>query len=215
MMKRIVVVLGMVAVAGCTPALSPQVLQSYQSRTLYTCCNLHHETEDISDANYYVGTVVPLGSPAKVQSAARKTVTVLVGGTTLRLQHAYGREQESFQQYLDKVLVAEDPKLKEARFPRSVQDAINDGRVERGMTREQVIMALGYPPTHRTPSLSAPTWTYWYNRWVTYQVAFDDAGVVANVIGQPAPTRNEAIKPDAAPAAAAGGAAAAPKKHHK
>ncbi len=210
-MKRFAIVLGIVAVAGCKAALPPQVLQSYQNRTLYTCCNIHHETEDINDANSWVGTMIPLGSPAQVQSAARNTVTLVAGGTTLRLQHRYGAGEESFQQYLDKLLVPDDPKLKLARFPRSVQDAIKDGRVEKGMTREQVVLSLGYPPTHRTPTLSAPTWTYWYNTWVTYQVVFDDAGVVSNVIGQPAPTRNEPIKPDAPPPAAA----APKKKHHK
>jgi hypothetical protein len=199
MMRRIVVALGIVTVAGCTPALSPQVLQTYQNRTLYTCCNIRYETPDINDANYAVGTIVPLGSPAQVQSAARNTVTIVAAGTTLRLQHTYGREQESFQQYLDKLLVAEDPRLKLAHFSRSVQEAIQEGRVEKGMTREQVLMSLGYPPTHRTPSLSASSWTYWYNHWVTYQVAFDSAGLVSNVIGSPAPTKNEPVTPDEPP----------------
>jgi len=178
-MKRAVVVVGIIAVAGCKAALPPPVLQSYQSRTLYTCCNLHYETGgDVYDANYYDGTMIPLGSPAKVESAGRNTVTFLAGGTMVRLQQAYTREQQSFQQFLDTLLVPEDPKLKAAQFPRAVQAAIKDGRVEKGMTREQVLMSLGYPPAHRTPSLNAPTWTYWYNHWVTYQVVFDDAGVV-------------------------------------
>ncbi|MET0151571.1 MAG: hypothetical protein ABW298_03030 [Candidatus Binatia bacterium] len=32
-----------------------------------------------------------------------------------------------------------------------------------------------------------PQWTYWYNRWVTYKVVFDDAGEVGEVVGRPAP----------------------------
>src|SRR5262249_16453237 len=138
-------------------------------------------------------------------------VTVNAGGTKVAIQQYYGREQESFQQFLDKLLVAEDPKSKEAHFAHAAQAAITDGRGEKGMTREQVLMSLGYPPTHRTPSLSAPTWTYWYNTWQTYQVTFDDAGTVAQVIGQPAPTQNQPIKPDAPPPHAA----PAPKKRHK
>lgn len=212
-MRRGIVVLGILAVAGCTPVLSKQALQSYQNRTLYTCCNIRHETADINDANYAVGTIIPLGSTVQVQAASRNTVTLVVAGTTLRLGHYYGAQQESFQQYLDKLLVPDDPRAKLARFSRSAQAAITEGRVEKGMTREQVIMSLGYPPTHRTPSLSASTWTYWYNTWVTYQVTFDDAGVVANVIGSPAPTRNEAITPDAPPSKS--GATAPKKKRSK
>ena len=41
------------------------------------------------------------------------------------------------------------------------------------MNREQVLMSLGYPPAHRTPSLDGPTWTYWANRFATFMVHFD------------------------------------------
>ena len=41
------------------------------------------------------------------------------------------------------------------------------------MTKQQVIMALGYPPAHRTPSIDGPMWTYWANRWATFEVYFD------------------------------------------
>jgi outer membrane protein assembly factor BamE (lipoprotein component of BamABCDE complex) len=67
------------------------------------------------------------------------------------------------------------------------------------MTKEQVVMSLGYPPTHRTASVSDNEWTYWYNRWVTYKVQFDNQGLVANVIGRPAPTQDKPITPDPTP----------------
>ena len=57
------------------------------------------------------------------------------------------------------------------------------------MTREQVLLSLGYPATDRTPSLQDREWTYWYNqRGDRYKVAFDEAGKVSDVIGRPAPT---------------------------
>ena len=207
-MKRILVLVALSAVVGCRPAVSPQVLQSYQNRTLYTCCNIHHEGQDISDANYYVGTMVPLGAGVKVQSAGRTSLTFTADGTLLTLSEDYGREQEPFQQYFDKVLVSEDPKPRVARFSHSVQQAIHDSRVEKGMTREQVILSLGYPPAHRTPSTAASEWTYWYNRWVTYKVVFDDTGKVSNVVGRPAPTQDTPVQEDKPPPPAV-------KKKHK
>ena len=35
------------------------------------------------------------------------------------------------------------------------------------------LMAIGYPPLHRTPSLGSSQWTYWANRWATFEVYFD------------------------------------------
>ena len=197
-----VVILTAASVVGCQPALSPEALQTYQNRTLYTCCNIHQESGYVSDANYDTGTIVPLGSTARVEAAGRNSVTILADGTKLTLSQDYGRGQESFQQYLDKVLVTDDPKARVASYSRSVQDAIRDGRVEKGMTKEQVILSLGYPPTHRTPSTTSNVWTYWYNHFVTYQVAFDDTGTVSNVIGRPAPTQDQPVTqevPRAAP----------------
>ena len=57
---------------------------------------------------------------------------------------------------------------------------------------EQVLLSVGYPPTHRTPSINAPEWIYWNNRWMTYKVVFDDRGMVTYTIGS-APTRNEPV----------------------
>jgi len=204
-MWRLTLCVGLaMVVAGCRAALTPQALQTYQSRTLYTCCNIHYESGDINDANYYVGTTLPAGTGAHVDGAGRDSITFSAGGVQLTLAHKYGTDQESFQQYIDKVLVAEDPKARLATYPRAVQDAVREGRVEKGMTREQVLLSLGYPPTHRTPSLTLPEWTYWYNRWVTYKVQFDADGRVSNVIGRPAPTQDQPIPvATAAPAAPA------------
>ena len=47
------------------------------------------------------------------------------------------------------------------------QDHIEKGTVGGGMTKEAVLMAYGYPPSHRTPSLSMDTWTYWTGRGTT------------------------------------------------
>ncbi|MEM9070105.1 MAG: hypothetical protein AAGE52_16480 [Myxococcota bacterium] len=44
------------------------------------------------------------------------------------------------------------------------QQGIQQGVVLPGMSREAVVIALGYPPEHRTPTLEQATWTYWGER---------------------------------------------------
>ena len=194
-----------VAVAACHPPVSPEVLRQWQSQTLYTCCNIHYEGKEVSDANYYVGSTLPFGSQATVEKATTDSLTFRAGGTELTLFHSYGRDQESSQQYFGKILVSTDPRAAFATYPKDVQSAIIDGRVEVGMTKPQVIMSLGYPPTHRTASTDLNTWVYWNNRWVTYDVQFGADGKVSGWIGN-APTHNQPI---AAPTPAR---AAAPSK---
>ena len=57
---------------------------------------------------------------------------------------------------------------------------VRDGRVYTGMTKRGVVFALGYPPSHATPSTDANQWRYWRNRWRTFIVHFED-GRVARV----------------------------------
>jgi hypothetical protein len=178
--------------AACHPPVSPEVLRQWQSRTLYTCCNIHYEGDTINDANYAVGSLLPFGSSATVEKMTSDAITFRAGGTVLTLAHAYGRDQESAPQYFAKILVDSDPHIQFATFSKPAQSAITDGRVERGMTKPQVIMSIGYPPTHRTASTDMNTWTYWTNRWITYQVQFGEDGKVSLLVGN-APTRNEPI----------------------
>jgi hypothetical protein len=49
------------------------------------------------------------------------------------------------------------------------------------MSKEQVIVSLGYPPAHANSSLDASDWTYMYNRWGRYIVQFNASGRVRDV----------------------------------
>ena len=115
-------------------------------------------------------------------------VTLSAGDLTLKLTHEYGTDEEPLDQYLAKVLVKSDPDRASPPIPKAVRRAIEYARVEIGMTHEQVLLSLGYPPTDRTPSLQDQEWTYWYNHRDRYKLVFDEAGKVAEVIGRPAPT---------------------------
>ena len=170
----------------------------------FTCCNLRYDGDEVSDANYWVGETIPAGTPIKIESVKPHQVTIVAGGKKLTLKHEYGTKDESFEQYLQKIFVRYDPRRRIGELPDEVQSAIAKAKVERGMTREQVLLSLGYPPAHRTPSLKDLEWTYWYNHWVTYKVLFDQRGKVTAVVGRPAPTAEVEIKnADPVPAAPA------------
>jgi hypothetical protein len=186
-------VLPAVVLAGCRGSASTGPPLPIERAERFTCCNLHYSSDAISDANYWTGTKLPVGTPVRIEHLTSDSVTFSTGKVLLTLTHEYGTKKESFQQYLDKVLVASDPRPQIADYPRPVRRAIDNAKIERGMTREQVLLSLGYPPMDRTASVQDREWTYWWNRSFYYKVVFDDAGKVADVVGRPAPTAEVAI----------------------
>jgi outer membrane protein assembly factor BamE (lipoprotein component of BamABCDE complex) len=59
--------------------------------------------------------------------------------------------------------------------------AIHQAEVLEGMTKEQVLMALGYPPARLTPSLNSPNWRYLDGGKRTLEIFFED-GVVGRIV---------------------------------
>jgi len=154
---------------GCVPPGPPNPAVG---ETRFLCCNLRYEKNAVTDVNYQVGTRIAVGTRVHVTEAGGNRVTFEPEGhPPLTVVFKYGRKTLSFDEYLDRLLVRDDPRR---TLPAGdVRTLVEAGEVEPGMTRDQVVMSLGYPPAHRTPSLSASTWTYWQNRWVTMVVAFD------------------------------------------
>ena len=57
---------------------------------------------------------------------------------------------------------------------------IQQGQVFQGMSKQGVILAIGYPPEHATPSLDSDQWSYWRNSHSRFLVYFVD-GVVSGI----------------------------------
>jgi len=191
---RALVALGAVALASACKG--PSVPHPMTSQTRYLCCNMRYEKPEVSDANYLKGTLIPFGTRVQILEVGRKSVKFQPAGhPPITLVLKWGDKVLTMDQYLDRLFLAEDPRAKlvrasddgaqrkparkseRAKPPERASDRveklIEQGVVDAGMTRDQVLMALGYPPAHRTPSLDAPVWTYWQNRWATMQVYFD------------------------------------------
>jgi hypothetical protein len=147
----------------------------------YACCNLHYEKDWINDGNYASLPSIPAGTPISVLSFGRHKANADVHGMKMRLGHDYGREQESLEQWLHKIVVDTDPTAKIASFPKDVQAAIHQGRVMVGMTREQAIISIGYPLTSENTSLDAPMWRHWVSSFEEYQLVWGPDGRIKEI----------------------------------
>lgn len=154
----------------------------------YTCCNLRHEGggDWISELSYVGWKMIPLGTPASVVSYGRYRAHIDLGGKPMRLGQDYTRDALTLEQYVRRVIVSEDPKIKLATYPKQIQDAIKLSKVMNGMTKEQVIMSVGYPLTQENPDMNAPLWRMWIDSFSEYQLMWDGNGRVKDIMANPA-----------------------------
>ena len=149
----------------------------------FACCDLHYSKDWINDGNYSSLPMIPAGTPIEVQSYGRHRAMVTVDGRAMRLGHDYGRDQETLDVWVNKIVVADDPRPRISSWPASVQAAIREGRVMVGMTREQTVVAIGYALTSENAFADASTLHYWRSTHEEFDLHFSPDGRLASVTG--------------------------------
>ena len=150
-------------------ALSARSAKTTYLQTGYACCNLRYEGDQIKDSNLGQLPFVAAGTPIRVKTIDGYVAQVDIDGRPMRLVFEH-RETETLQQWLGQIIVAEDPRNKLVAFSPTVREAIRAGKLVKGMTRDQVIMAVGYPQTSEKLPLDGPHWRYWWSGFSPYYV---------------------------------------------
>lgn len=130
----------------------------------YACCNLRYSGDWVSDQSSGELPFIPLGTRVLVRSVEGDRAEIEAGEKPYRMGLDYGRKLEKTAEWVDKLVVLQDPSERLAKYPANVRTAIEAGRLLTGMTREQVLMAVGYPSTYDTPKLDATPWKMYWNR---------------------------------------------------
>ena len=176
-------VLAAALVTGCSSTSERALADPRVGHAFYLCCNVHYDPAkpEITDAIPSRGSLIPFGTRVEVQKVTKDTVRFEAAGhptITLSYDHAKGLP---FSAFLNDLFVTDDPRLKLKKVPAREVKLIEKGMVTPGMNRGQVLMALGYPPGDRTPSLDATTWTYAPAAGEAIVVYFDGGGRVSSV----------------------------------
>jgi hypothetical protein len=156
-------VLPIALLAACGARSQSAVADPRVGRVFYLCCNVHYDPAkpEITDAIPTRGSLIPLGTRVEVQKVTKDTVRFEAAGhPAITLSYDHAGKRLPFSAYLNDLFVTDDPRLKLKKVPAREVKLIEKGTVAPGMSRDQVLMALGYPPGDRTPSLDAATWTY-------------------------------------------------------
>ena len=164
--------------AACATSIKPPV-------TGYTCCNLHPYYDWVSSNNVLSSQFVAAGEPASYDSIKRGYyVYGTIGGQYISLRDDNARSSEDTMRWMRKIIVDQDPRIELATWPARTQAAVRSGKVVLGMTRQQVLMALGYPSPADTPNLASGTWHYWSAIDDTpIDIGFDTAGLLRDIKG--------------------------------
>jgi hypothetical protein len=154
----------------------------------FLCCNMRSDSNGwISDINYNESGkhVVPLGTPAKMSGYGKNRLSFETSFSrkSYRLGNDYSRNLD-METFATRYIVREDPSVRFASFPPRIQNAIKTMRITRGMTKDQVLMAIGYPIGNETPILE-DSWKYWYWTFSPFTLHWDDEGRIARIETDP------------------------------
>ena len=140
----------------------------------FLCCNMRTDGSWISDINYAENgkKLIPAGTPLKATGYGRHRVHVVMGdGSKQALGNDYSRDLD-LPTFARRYIVADDPKKKMAAYPPRIRKAIESARLVPGMSREQVLMAVGHPVSSENPNADAKVWRFWLSSFAEFQVVF-------------------------------------------
>lgn len=149
-----------------------------EGETYYTRMNIWYENpEKILSTNYHKGNILPVGSEAVILKTGKKIkFRDKKSGTEYRLilvdDYTDLTKDEFFNRYFSKENILNSSEYRS--FSGMEKDNIKNGTIEKGMSKAAVLVAYGYPPTHRTPSTTGNVWKFWTSRLLTDDVHFEN-----------------------------------------
>ena len=125
--------------------------------------------------------ILSVNTPVRIKKWRRSGFIMVEAekGREIFFEYNKGRMQMSIEEYLDKI--TSTSKVDIGKLSDIDRKGIDEGAAGIGMTKEGVMIALGYPATHKTPSPDSNRWIYWTNRFRTIAVNFDDKGIVTGI----------------------------------
>jgi hypothetical protein len=171
------------AIATLFMAVAPAGVNNGES--YYTRANIWYELpEKIYSTNYHVGAILPIGSRVQIIKAGRDSVQFCdEKGVAYVIHYIAKHSTGTMDSFLSSTFSSEN--ILESEEYKQLSDTekenISKGIVAAGMSKPAVLMAYGYPPSHRTQSTTLNTWVYWQNRFKTIAVNFGADGKATSV----------------------------------
>ena len=140
----------------------------------YTKFSLQYEKEQYLTTNYRRGILLPVNSRVMIKKMNNKAILVEIkqSGQKLSIINVPKHTNENINQVFDKIFSKTPIDL--SNFSELEKRNIAEGKVENGMRKEAVIVAIGYPPYIKTPTLESNEWIYWSSKFNKFSVSFEN-----------------------------------------
>ncbi len=163
---------------------------------IYTAYNIWYEDPArVMSINYHRGQMIPFGTQVELVSGEYDNIRIIedyeeeiVFETlpdrkrfTVIGSKRWRSQDETIHDLIKRMFTLVPPeKMVEGISPENLEN-IRKGVVVKGMTKKEVIMTMGWPASHRTPSIEEVTWIYFLDKWKNLRVIFRE-GKVSNLL---------------------------------
>lgn len=166
--------------ASCsTPALLSKTTQEPMTDggTVFTQVNLRPDMKRklLYSANFQREGLIPICTEVRILSFRSREAIFKNLSTNEDFRYEYHKTSgETLERHLQQVFDKGCPKDKIAKLSPLDQEGIKNGKVSKGMSKQGVIYAIGYPPKGSTPDITMNEWRYWQSRFDSFIVKFKD-----------------------------------------
>ena len=182
MRQALVCAVGVVVALGALSSCARRVRYPVQeSEQVYTLTNLHPDEARgrLYSMNYQQPGLIKVCSPVRIDRVSSRAMSFTVLSTGRRYEYILHRlDRAPLEHHIGKYFGQRCPSEQLRALAAADVAGVQQGQVYQGMTREGVILAVGYPPPHATPTLDSDVWRYWRNRFDSVEVYFSNGRVV-------------------------------------
>lgn len=177
-MKLTHTILALFAVAILAGCAGPSPIKHTEGQTAVTQLNMWSYNGKSETTNYAVDTFIPVNSEVEVLDTSADTIVfrVVDTGWEVTLVNKANYTGKTIDEIYDRYFG--NSRVSLSGFNELERDAIESGKVVTGMSKDAVLIARGYPPAHKTPSLEDDSWRFWQSRFDTMVVEFENGEVV-------------------------------------
>jgi len=187
-LKPLLATSGLIFLSGCASVMTLTDKNTgddlfLTNKPVYTLVNLHPDDarSKLYSVNFQQDGLIPLCTQVDIVNVSTKRLTFKIDSSGREYILDKHKSSPDFAKYLSNYFGTECNTEKVEKLSALDQQGIKEGVVKKGMTKEGVKYAIGFPPEHRTPNLNSDHWLYWKNRFNTFKVEFN-GNTVSNII---------------------------------